>query len=230
MIEEILRGAQIRTPVYTVEQRAEDDRRLYERIEKMTRRRNRAARDRSCGWLTPTSPALAKALVLGDEEDRLTDRVEGDLKHLCQLVLHNPRSREHLVEFVEASSPADATGARSLGCLLWSAGHPDDARFWWRYAAGSGDATAAYLLFLEGLLRKEPYEAVFCYRKYGAGAFLNDEDWQRPRPGPVEAVKEQEVDLLELDTGSEGQVSTVRVPGGYPEFSEDERDELLCHH
>ncbi len=96
MIDDILRGTQIRTPAYTSEQRAEDDRQLRARIEEVERRRALAARNTAGGWLMPTSPELA-ALVLesvAEEQpesiSRLKQRLSCDLQTLCVQVAVAP--------------------------------------------------------------------------------------------------------------------------------------------
>ncbi|MFI9240310.1 hypothetical protein [Streptomyces sp. NPDC053079] len=239
MIDDILRGTQIRTPAYTSEQRAEDDRQLRARIEEVERRRALAARNTAGGWLMPTSPELA-ALVLESvtEESpesisRLKQRLSCDLQTLCVQVAVAPGAASRLIEFAEAERPTDPVGARGLGCLLYLAGHHEGARFWWRYAAGADDATAAYCLFLEGLLRDQPGEAVHCYRTLNAGSFLCDEDWETPttRTAPARPTWPAEVNehICEVRTGPG--TSSVPIPEGYlQDATPHERQELLCHH
>ncbi|MEU1676968.1 hypothetical protein ABZ752_33795 [Streptomyces roseifaciens] len=237
MIDDILRGTQIRTPAYSSEQRAEDDRLLRARIEQVERRRALAARGPAHDWLVPTSPELADLLLqsVGGEALaslwKLKRRLRRDLKELCSQVAQAPGAAERLVEFAEAERPTDPVGARGLGCLLYLNGCEAGARFWWRYAAGADDATSAYCLFLEGLLRDRPGEAVHCYRELNAGGFLCDEDWERPAAGaPANASWPTAVSehIREVNTGSgHGQVP---IPEGYlDDASPAERDELLCH-
>ncbi|MFI9628827.1 hypothetical protein [Streptomyces sp. NPDC052042] len=38
-----------------------------------------------------------------------------------------------------------------LGCILQLAEAEEDARFWWQYAAGAGDAASSYCLYLHHL-------------------------------------------------------------------------------
>ncbi|TGB15997.1 hypothetical protein E4099_05900 [Streptomyces palmae] len=40
----------------------------------------------------------------------------------------------------------DEAGARTFGCLLYSLDKRESATYWWRFAAGAGDALAAHLL------------------------------------------------------------------------------------
>ncbi|MCC3772167.1 hypothetical protein [Streptomyces sp. UNOC14_S4] len=241
MIEDLLRGSQIRTPAYTSEQRAEDDRFLRARIEDAERRRACAAR-RAAGWLVPTSPELA-ALLLESVTGRspgcmwqLKRRLHGDLKGLCCQVSRAPGAAARLIEFAEAERPTDPVAARGLGCLLYLAGHDDGARFWWRYAAGADDSTAAYCLFLEGLLRDEPVEAVHCYRELHGSDFLCDEDWETPLFSARTAATTKSPwapdigdRICEVTTGPGNR--PVPIPEGYlQDASQAEREELLCHH
>ncbi|TQK49844.1 hypothetical protein FBY35_0118 [Streptomyces sp. SLBN-118] len=235
MIEDILRGARVPTPAYTRDQRAEDNRQLRKRIDQAVSRRAQAAQLREEGWLVPSSPVLAE-LLLPDHSDRtqtLKKRLERDLKDLCKAVLRAPGTGDRLVEFADASSPTDQVGARAFGCLLYLGDQDanDGARFWWRYAAGVGDSTAAYALFLEGLLRDEPAEAVHCYRAWDGSGFLCDEDWDTApaRISPAEPTLRAEVDEhIQEVTGPAG-AEHLLIPSGYlGELSQSERDEL-CH-
>ncbi|MEV5142255.1 hypothetical protein AB0K71_28850 [Streptomyces syringium] len=238
MIDDILRGTQIRTPAYTSEQRAQDERQLRARIEEVERRRARAARNAANDWLVPTSPELAVLILQSVDEQRpgtlwqLKRRLRRDLKALCRQVTTASGAAARLIEFAEAERPTDPVGARGLACLLYLAGHADGARFWWRYAAGADDATSAYCLFLEGLLRDQPAEAIYCYRELNAGSFLCDEDWETPtvRSAPTRASLPSEVreHIREVNTGSGH--GHVPIPEGYLEdASQAELDELLCH-
>lgn len=235
MIEDILRGAQVCTPAYNSAQRAEDNRRLHDRIDQVALRRAQAAQLREDDWLVPSSPELAELLPHRSDEGRaIKKRLERDLNDLCRAVIRAPGVGDRLVEFADASSPTDQVGARAFGCLLYLGEQPDahdGARFWWRYAAGVGDSTAAYALFLEGLLRDEPVEAVFCYRSLDGSGFLCDEDWDNS-PSPISAAERTlraEVDEhLQEVTGPSG-AGHLLIPSGYlGELSQNERDEL-CH-
>ncbi|MEU9015765.1 hypothetical protein AB0D12_40110 [Streptomyces sp. NPDC048479] len=76
----------------------------------------------------------------------------------------------------------------------------------WDEALAS-ENTAAYALFLEGLLRDEPVEAVYCYRSLDASGFLCDEDWDTSpaRISAAEPALRAEVDEhLQEVTGPAG--------------------------
>ncbi|MFI8348038.1 hypothetical protein [Streptomyces sp. NPDC085596] len=61
---------------------------------------------------------------------------------LCSTVL---RSAE--IDTLEAfAADYDEAGARTFGCLPYSLDKRESATYWWRFAAGAGDALAAHLL------------------------------------------------------------------------------------
>lgn len=61
---------------------------------------------------------------------------------LCGTVL---RSAE--IDTLDAfAANYDEAGARTFGCLLYSLDKRESATYWWRFAAGAGDALAAHLL------------------------------------------------------------------------------------
>jgi hypothetical protein len=49
-------------------------------------------------------------------------------------------------------------GALLFGCLLHMSAHPISAAFWWRFAAGAGDPTAATCLYLQHVARGDSRE------------------------------------------------------------------------
>ncbi|MGW8634648.1 sigma-70 region 4 domain-containing protein [Streptomyces sp. NPDC055793] len=58
-----------------------------------------------------------------------------------------------------ADVPSDADGALYFACLLNFAQESDSVLWWWQFAAGAGNATAAYCLHLHHLLRGELRDA-----------------------------------------------------------------------
>lgn len=87
-----------------------------------------------------TEEALAMVADLA-EQDEVTDR---------------PAQLQHPIDVSEID--AEIAGFKTFGCLLYLAGHPTSAAFWWGMAAGAGDqlsATFTYLLHLQrGELRQ----------------------------------------------------------------------------
>ncbi|MFV8133213.1 hypothetical protein [Streptomyces syringium] len=194
-IENVLNGVRIRTPDYTNDQRAEDDRALWTRIEQAEQRRAGLAR-RTSSWLVPTSPELSDLLQPDADAQEtgawspLKHRLLQDLQHLCRRSIRAPEAGRQTAAAVDEGSPTDPVGARGLGCLFYLSGNGSrGARFWWRYAAGIGDSTAAYLLFLDALLRGRPQEALHCYRELHGSGFLCDEDWENTVLPPAPALR-----------------------------------------
>ncbi|MDJ0347434.1 hypothetical protein QMK19_35550 [Streptomyces sp. H10-C2] len=237
-IEELLRGAEIRTPAYTPEQRAADDRVLRERINEELALRARLRRLQYFGWLVPTSPELAVLLnpatggKAAHSRRQVKRRLQTQLKTLSRTVMTAPGGHDRLEAFIDAERPADPIGARAFGCLLFLSGKAAHARFWWRFAAGAGDSTAGYLLFLEALLRDATKEALHCFRLLDGLTFVSDPDGHTPADGVGEpAVLEADVgnQIQEVNTGRSGP-GNVLIPQGYlDDVSEQQREGLLCH-
>ncbi len=74
------------------------------------------------------------------------ERADHTLQALCRHLLRSDDASEHLARI--ADSPVDPEGALHFGCLLDLAKKPDGALWWWQFAAGAGNATAAYCLYL----------------------------------------------------------------------------------
>ncbi|GAA1258726.1 hypothetical protein GCM10009665_56100 [Kitasatospora nipponensis] len=82
------------------------------------------------------------------------------LDSLARWVINQPGAADQIAALAAAEGPSVATeGARVFGCLLLLTGHPLSAKFWWKYAAGDGDRTAAYCLYLRELHHGELGEA-----------------------------------------------------------------------
>lgn len=95
---------------------------------------------------TPTADVLAR------------QRADQQLHMLCTVLVSAPTAIEDLVAFVGDSLPGPV-GGRVLGSILYLRARPDSARFWWQYAAGSGDQAAMYCLYLYHQAIGEPAEA-----------------------------------------------------------------------
>ncbi|MGP3966605.1 hypothetical protein [Streptomyces sp. 6N223] len=135
---------------------------------------------------------------------------------LCRTVVEREGALQHMAAFLGRRIPQPA-GARVLGCVLQLAGREDGARFWWQFAAGAGDAAAAYCLYLHHLTLGEAWEAELWRRQadrgdgpkadagesgVGADAGVGEEDGSSP--GLVLRV------LTRL-RGSGGEVLTARA-------------------
>jgi hypothetical protein len=95
-----------------------------------------------------------------------------DLRLLCRLVISQPDALHAMSTFV-AGRILEPDGALVLACVLHLAGREDSARFWWQYAAGAGDVSASYCLFLHHTAHGEVVEANWWH------------DRPRPRTRPV---------------------------------------------
>jgi hypothetical protein len=91
---------------------------------------------------------------------RRDDSAAQNLLTLCTTVVNSPAIAPLLADFVTDQLPAPA-GARVLACVLQLAGMESGARFWWQYAAGAGDDTSSYCLYLFHLSHGETYAAGF---------------------------------------------------------------------
>ncbi|MET9772954.1 hypothetical protein ABZ023_01650 [Streptomyces sp. NPDC006367] len=93
------------------------------------------------------------------------------LSVVARWVLNRPQAAGHaerLAQEIGANGPADqrpplkdmdVEGALVFACMLYLAGHPESASFWWQLAAGAGDRAAAYCLHLHHLELGELKEA-----------------------------------------------------------------------
>ncbi|RLU86333.1 hypothetical protein CTZ27_25530 [Streptomyces griseocarneus] len=177
-IGDILRGMRIRKPACAFLQQPTDRYRLLERIERAEQQR--AATDVRRTW----TELAALANDPGLPPDGGSRLLHHHVRTLCRYLLTVPGARRRIGRFVHAEDLTDPAGARGVGCLIYfTAGNDSGARFWWRYAAGIGDATAAYLLALEALLRGDHREAVHCYHALGADGVLYDDDLEEPAEG-----------------------------------------------
>ncbi|MYT68280.1 MULTISPECIES: hypothetical protein [unclassified Streptomyces] len=82
------------------------------------------------------------------------DRARSDLTTLCHTAI-SLAGTDHLTEFLDDTLLPEPESARTLGCYLHLGGAHDGARFWWQFAAGAGDHTAAYCLHLHHLSLEE---------------------------------------------------------------------------
>ncbi|MGW2707245.1 hypothetical protein [Streptomyces sp. NPDC001340] len=86
-----------------------------------------------------------------------------DLRALCEaLVTHTPATA--VGAFVTDQVP-EPTSAMILACVLQLTDTDDGARFWWQYAAGAGQAAAAYCLYLHHLSLGEDDTAQWWHRQ-----------------------------------------------------------------
>ncbi|MEU0955850.1 hypothetical protein ABZ353_26475 [Streptomyces niveus] len=109
----------------------------------------------------------------------LHDQAGNDLHALSAEALHGVDAAEHLAQLGN-SRRIDPDGALQFACLLNLAGCYDGAQFWWQFAAGSGNPTAAYCLYLLHLARGERRDAAHWADQ---AAHLDDSDPDIPPVG-----------------------------------------------
>ncbi|QIY59429.1 hypothetical protein HEP86_39540 [Streptomyces sp. RPA4-5] len=81
--------------------------------------------------------------------DAMPNAAAEDLRALCEtLVMHTPATA--ITGFVTDQVP-EPRSALILACVLQLTNTDGGARFWWQYAAGAGQAAAAYCLYLHHL-------------------------------------------------------------------------------
>ncbi len=86
-----------------------------------------------------------------------------DLRALCEaLVTHTPPTA--VAAFLTEQLP-EPRSAMILACVLQLTDTDDGARFWWQYAAGAGQAAAAYCLYLHHLALGEDDAARWWHRQ-----------------------------------------------------------------
>ncbi|MFF3516714.1 hypothetical protein [Streptomyces sp. NPDC002573] len=98
-------------------------------------------------------------------------RARHQLSVIARWVLNQPQAADHverLAEEIGANGPTehhtpqadlDVDGAHVFACMLYLAGHPESASFWWQLAAGASHRTATYCLHLHHLELGELKEA-----------------------------------------------------------------------
>ncbi|OYP10431.1 hypothetical protein CFC35_40115 [Streptomyces sp. FBKL.4005] len=91
-------------------------------------------------------------------EEKLRADAAGALRALCRSMAGQADALHQMSQFV-GHRILDPDGAVILGCVLQLAAREDSARFWWQFAAGAGDMSAACCLYLHHLSLGETREA-----------------------------------------------------------------------
>ncbi|MGW3045633.1 hypothetical protein ACWC9T_37760 [Kitasatospora sp. NPDC001159] len=118
----------------------------------------------------PAAPAGA-----GTAKDFLLDDAGRDLTALAKLVINEPDAYTWMDGLVTRWEPR---GGLVFGCLLDLTGQPCDAQWWWQFAAGAGNLTAAYCLYLHHIRMGELRDAEHWFHQ----AARMDEDAPAPLP------------------------------------------------
>lgn len=86
----------------------------------------------------------------------LHEQAAHDLRLLCRGAVHHHDAAAHINDFATSRDP---DGALTFASLLHLADQEEGSRFWWHYAAGSGNTTAALCLYLLHLRHGEMRDA-----------------------------------------------------------------------
>ncbi|MEU5610556.1 hypothetical protein AB0H03_17780 [Streptomyces sparsogenes] len=130
-------------------------------------------------------------------DGKLLGDAAGALRAVCRLLVGEERALQEMASFIGDRTP-EPEGAVILGCVLQLAAREDSARIWWQFAAGAGNTTAAYCLYLHHLALGEGPEA----------------DWWHEQMVPERRTlvpAEDEVLMHCMDLGLEGQEPTATV-------------------
>ncbi|MFF3991673.1 hypothetical protein ACFY0B_44980 [Streptomyces sp. NPDC001797] len=110
------------------------------------------------------------------------DRAGAYLVSLSRRLLDRGDATTHLGRLID--DPADLEGALRFACLLSLAQETDEAIWWWQFAAGADNATAAYCLYLLHLCRGEMRDAEHWMGQALASSnridFIPPATWARP--------------------------------------------------
>jgi hypothetical protein len=78
----------------------------------------------------------------------LHERAAHDLRLLCRGTVHHHGAAAHISAF---DTNRDPDGALTFASLLYLADQDEGAQFWWHFAAGAGNVTAALCIYLTHL-------------------------------------------------------------------------------
>ncbi|MGA5253385.1 hypothetical protein ACPCKZ_32100 [Streptomyces pseudogriseolus] len=125
---------------------------IEERLSKALLVRNRTIpRETAPCPATRTAGARPPAPAL--RHDNPLNGAAEDLRALCETLLtHTPPTA--VADFLTDQVP-EPRSALALACVLQLSDTEEGARFWWQYAAGAGQAAAAYCLYLHHLAQGE---------------------------------------------------------------------------
>ncbi|MEU3350157.1 hypothetical protein [Streptomyces sp. NPDC037389] len=201
-VDALLTGARLDTPPYTARELAAAETRLAARLADRMRDGALSFDDAVRHAATGVRAEPAERLRPDQTEQPETHEAAEDLQRLCRLVVGRPDALHQMATFIGGRVP-EPDGARVLACVLELADREDSARFWWQYAAGAGDTTAAYCLYLHHLTLSEVGEALWWHAQTGPG------DDRRPLPGARPAVDPYDAAVVwgvRLEAATEGQV------------------------
>ncbi|WP_405792353.1 hypothetical protein [Streptomyces sp. NBC_01506] len=116
-----------------------------------------------------------------------------DLDLAVALIVDTPQAATALAQLADDDRP-DPEGAVVFGALLHLARAHDAAQFWWQFAAGGGNRTAAFCLYLAHGRRAEFSDARYWRaeaRRLSAPDSTSPAPAARPRPLLPETIRHQ---------------------------------------
>jgi hypothetical protein len=134
-IDDLLRDARVLSEEY-------NDYRPPSIEQRITRARERRAQVEADG-------ASRGARVVAATPNRAAEHEQArhELDLTATLVLNTDKAAAYLHAL--GNLPPDEQGALVFGCLLYLTGRENAAQYWWRFAAGAGNPTAAFCLYLD---------------------------------------------------------------------------------
>ncbi|MEU9039369.1 IclR family transcriptional regulator C-terminal domain-containing protein [Streptomyces sp. NPDC048352] len=150
-------------------------------------------------------------------EPVLPERAEAALEALSVSAVHAVKSASRLAVF--ASDVTLATGALVFACVLHLTGDEHGARFWWQYAAGCDNRTAAYCLYLDHT-RNGDYDDARRWADQAAGRtpFAPEPWWGCGSAGPVHGAAYLR---LARSTGAAGHPDLGEIPVPTPRVAKE---------
>jgi hypothetical protein len=120
---------------------------------------HRLARDAGYIPVTDTVPSVSQALRDLEEFVSWSLDQPGAATHVERLAVAIAEPPYKLLTRDQDTLEVDLDGAHVFACMLYVAGHPESAQFWWRFAAGAGNSASAFCLHLLHHGRGESAEA-----------------------------------------------------------------------
>ncbi|MGW4696122.1 hypothetical protein ACWEO1_27560 [Kitasatospora cineracea] len=135
----------------------------------------------------PSAPDGALTSVPGPAAAVCRNRqhqAERELRNLSTRVINDTAAPAQLDGFT--SHDAEPVGALVFAALLYLSGHPRNAQFWFEFAAGAGDGTAAFSLYLHHAAAGELREAEHWLRQTAHLSNQSGTDVPLPAIPPVD--------------------------------------------
>lgn len=120
---------------------------------------HRLARDAGYIPVTDTVPSVSQALRDLEEFVSWSLDQPGAATHVERLAAAIAEPPYNLLTRDRDTHEVDLDGAHIFACMLYVAGHPENAQFWWGFTAGAGNSASAFCLHLLHHGRGETAEA-----------------------------------------------------------------------